>query len=358
MARRNVVTEVDEDIDVDGMPELDEDELSMALGEMEDAGGAIVRVERLREGKRPQFAGELSAAGFSLSLLQERFGGGDYALTLLDRSRRYRKRSTVSVDAPLVSAVKDDAPLSGLEKLTQAVMASMKQQQEMIALLMSRGQATATPIIDPQVMRTQLLQDLSLMKQIVGGGQGVGPDKLIEVLKAGMDIARDAAAGGEGDVMSVISKAVDVLGQPLADMMRANTATPAAQPVGMVMPVLPIAGEVSPAAKQRDNQQPKGGGMNVQQALKFLVAKASAGADPGLYADLILDNVDPEVLGRLLSGDVVASLSKFDARVSAHAQWFRELGAMLSEALRTDDAGTGSESPPADGDAGGNPIGP
>lgn len=356
MTRRKVVTEVDEDID--GMPELDEDELSMALGEMEDAGGAIVRVERLREGKRPQFAGELSAAGFSLPLLQERFGGGDYALTLLDRLRRYRKRSTVSVDAPLVSPVKADAPLSGLEKLTQAVMASMKHQQEMVALLMSRGQATAAPIIDPQVMRTQLLQDLSLMKQIVGGGQGVGPDKLIEVLKAGMDIARDAAAGGEGDVMSVISKAVDVLGQPLADMMRANTATPAAQPVGsMVMPALPIAGEVSPAAKQQAKQQ-RGGGMNVQQALKFLVAKAGAGADPGLYADLILDNVDPAVLERLLSGDVVASLSQFDARVSAHAQWFRDLGAMLSEALRADDVGTGSESPAADGDAGGNPVGP
>ena len=97
--------------------------------------------------------------------------------------------------------------------------------------------------------------------------------------------------------------------------------------------------------------------MNVQQALTFLVAKAKSGADPGLYADLILDNVEPAVLARLLSGDVVATLSQIDARVQAHAQWFRDLGAMLSEALRPDDVEPGSESTAGDGDTGGNPVG-
>lgn len=97
--------------------------------------------------------------------------------------------------------------------------------------------------------------------------------------------------------------------------------------------------------------------MNVHDAVGFLIGRAAAGADPGLYADLVIDNVPESMLRHVLAGDVVAQLSQIDPRVAQHAQWFRDLGAMLSEALRPDDAATGSSSPAANGDTGGDPAG-
>ncbi len=349
--RRTVVLDTDpDDDDIDLSPP--EDELSQVLGELDGSGGGFVKVERIREGKRPEFVGELSPSGFSLSLLQERFGGGDYTVTVFDSQRRYRKRSTVAVAQPLRSPMQE-APPSAIEKLLAVMQASMKQQQDTLAALVTRSQAPAAAA-DPQEMRRGILQDLALMKTLVGGGesQQLGPDKILEVLKTGMQIAKEAAAGGEVDMMTVLGKAVDVLGEPFADLLRARAVVPAA-PGGQIDPRrLPVAGAAPVAAKPK-----QGGGMNMQQAVAFLVNKAAAGADPGLYADLVLDNVPEAMLKPVLAGDVVATLSQIDPRVADHAQWFRDLGAMLSEALRPDDAGTGSTAPPADGNAGSDSVG-
>lgn len=360
MARRKIVDVVADDGDDDDAPpalQVD-DELAQALGELDDVGSSVVRVQRVRDGKRPAFKGELSAAGFSLALLQQRFGAGEYILTVLDSARRYRKQSTVAVDEPYQPEGVSAAP-SEVDKLIAVMQASIKQNQEMMALMMQRAPAASAPAVDPQAVRQNLLQDLALMKQLVGGNaqQGVGPDKLIEVLRAGMDIARDAAGGGESDVLSVVNKVVDVLGEPLADLLRQRTPmVPAGMPFDPS--TLPVAGALPVASPSEKKQEvkPKGGAMNMQQAVGFLVGKAAAGADPGLYADLVLDNVPDVMLQQVLAGDPVAMLAKLDPRVLQHAEWFRELGALLSEALRPDDAGTGSDSPTPDGHTAGNPA--
>jgi hypothetical protein len=169
-----------------------------------------------------------------------------------------------------------------------------------------------------------------------------------------MDIAKDAAGGGEPDVLSVISKVVDIMGEPLADLMRSRAMVPAGAPM-MDPSALPVAG-MAPT-KQQQIVKPKGGAMNMQQAVAFLVGKAAAGADPGLYADLVLDNVPEAMLRQVLAGDPVAMLAKLDPRVTEHAEWFRELGALLTGALRADDVGPGTDASTHDGQAGGNPPG-
>lgn len=98
--------------------------------------------------------------------------------------------------------------------------------------------------------------------------------------------------------------------------------------------------------------------MDMKSAVAFLIEKAAAGADPGLYADLVLDNVPGFVLKNLLTGDAVEKLAAVDPRVKSHAEWFRDLQGMLSEAISSDAPGTGSESPAGNGDAGGNTAGP
>ena len=88
----------------------------------------------------------------------------------------------------------------------------------------------------------------------------------------------------------------------------------------------------------------------MKQYVAFLVDRAVEGSDPMLYADLILDVVPEAIIRPMLGdGDPVAKLTLIDPRVPQHAQWFRELGAALLEALNSDAAEPGSATPAGDG---------
>lgn len=330
-------------------PAVDDDEFMQALAELDGASGAVVRVSKVREGRRPEYVGVLSAADFSLQVIQDRYGGGEYTLTVLDGARRYRKQATVAIAQPL-KPLNAPAEPSQLDKLAATIQASMKQTQDVLTLLLTRGQVASAPAADPQQMRTQLLQDLALMKGLLSGEQqGLAPDKMVDLIKTGMDIA-DKAGGGGADLLSVVGKAVETLGEPLAELIRQRAMIPAGQPAPAS---LPVAGAPRPAVQSK----PKVLVMNMQQAVGFLVDCAAGGSDPGLYADLILDKVPAAILAPIVAGDVVAQLSQIDARVAGHAEWFRDLGRMLSEALSSDDAGSGSGSSAAGGNAGDHPAG-
>lgn len=343
MAKRTQRQEEDEDATDTGEVEQG-DELSQLLAELDSSGAVTIKVERMREGKRPEYVGDMSPAGFTLAQLQERFGGGEYALTVFDSARRYVKRSTVAVASPFKPAAAVAPEIGGLEKFTQAITAQLQQQGQLLQLLLMQGRApAAVTTADPQSMRHQLLEEMQLMKGIIGnGGGGVGPDKVLELLMKGMEIAKETGSGGK-DWTDVAGKAIDVLGEPLAQLMQtAAIAQPHAQAPG------------APRLAPTSQPQPKVNPM--QQYLDFLVKKAAAGSDPVLYADLVLDNVSEAMVRRFLAvPDPVAQLAQFDSRVSLHAEWFRDLGRACLEALNADAAATGSGSAPADGDAGGAP---
>ena len=340
--------------DLEDDPELEEegeiDELAQVLGELDSAGTGTVKIERLREGKRPEFVGELSPSGFSLGQLQDRFGGGEYALTVLDGSRRYVKRATVAI-----ASLPKPVPLPGaaaeptvLEKLTATIAAQLQQQGKMMELLVmqQRLAPTVTPAAaDPQVLRQQLLEEMKMMKEVMGSGQSMSPDKVMELVMKGMELAKETGGGGGDNWTGVAEKAIDVLGEPLAQLMSISAATPAT-------PAAPTAATVQrqPAITARPTMNPM-----VKQYVSFLVGKAAKGADPDLYADLVLDNVPEALVRQFMSDpDPVARLAVFDARVAQHAEWFRDLGQACMEALNADAPGSGSGPSPADGDAGGD----
>ncbi len=356
MAKRNrqtIVTDGDED-EEGADPALEVDELSQVLGELDSAGAVTIKVERMREGKRPEYVGDMSPSGFTLAQLQERFGGGEYALTVLDSARRYVKRTTVAVAPPLKPATPAPAEATGMEKLAQAITAQLQQQGQLLQLLVLQsrlgggGAAVTNP--DPATMRRQLLEEMQLMKGIIGGGQSVGPDKVLELVMKGMEIAKETAGAGGDSWPAIAGKAIDVLGEPLAQLVQAQALAPA--PAMTSQPGSGVAVGAEASALPRPQLKPVVNPM-FKQYLSFLIGKAAADADPALYADLILDNV-PEHLVRqfLADADPVAKLAAFDARVSQHAEWFRDLGRACMELLNAHASGPGAGSPAADGDAG------
>lgn len=71
------------------------------------------------------------------------------------------------------------------------------------------------------------------------------------------------------------------------------------------------------------------------QYLALLCNKAAEEADPSLYADLVLDNLDPEILDGLLQRKPtpVDGLIADYPPVAEHRAWFEQLVQIIQEAL-------------------------
>lgn len=353
MVKRRVITTEEEDSDLAQPGEavtIECEDLGRVLSELGVSSNAVVKVERIREGKRAEFVDEYPAAAFSLKGLQQDHGGGEYLLHGLDAKRQFVFRRQVPVAQPLQSAVPTAPAVNALDKLADVMRQGFEQQQVLLREVLTAR--PGVPATDPNTARREILQDLALMKEIMGGGQqqSLGPDKLLEVMKLGMDVAKDAAGGGEG-WESIVGKAIENFGPSIAEAIASRqvaTPTPAINhPAGMP-PRLPA----QPAAAP---QQPKRGS-GMKDYVGFLVERAKEGSDPMLYADLILDVVPEAMIRPLLGdGDPVARLAVIDPRVQQHAQWFRELGAALMEVLNSDAAQPGSDTPAGDGETGDAP---
>jgi hypothetical protein len=60
------------------------------------------------------------------------------------------------------------------------------------------------------------------------------------------------------------------------------------------------------------------------------VQKAKGGADPELYAEMILDNVDPDTAkAQFTAPDTVDKLIQINPEVANYRQWFVDLHAAL-----------------------------
>lgn len=90
------------------------------------------------------------------------------------------------------------------------------------------------------------------------------------------------------------------------------------------------------------------------QYYALLCQKAAAGADPTLYAELILDSVDDDTLNMLLSKQPTpldALIAEYPP-AAAHREWFASLIATLMEAMAPEEEAVDGSTPihpPANG---------
>jgi hypothetical protein len=338
-----------------GLEEFEDtgDGLSAVLEQLGEGQG-IVKIDRLRpDGRRPEFVAEVSAHEFSLAEIQQRFGGGEFVVTVLDSARKYRGRKTVSIAQPVASASPAPAAQAApqqqpLERIFEKLA---EQQQQLLATLAQR------PQVDEATVRARVLEELRAFREVSGAASPIGPDKILDVLKTGVELARANAGGGDAAGWpDIVIKAIETLGPQVAELLSAlkDRHAPASPRPAMGASVPPV--PAAPALSQ-------GGDMNatqetqlLRQYLPTLIALAADNRDPALYADLILDQVPEPILRRYLEGDLVSRLATIDARVRQHAEWFRDLGAAVKEGFAPDAAQPGNASAP-DGAAPHDPIG-
>ncbi len=326
--------DLQEEIDGDG-EQLEGDELSTVLGELGGSSNAVVKVERLREGRRVEFVDEYSAAGFSLKLLQEQYGGGDYQLTGR-AGGRFVFRRTVSIAQPLKPAAPPaPAPSSELAQLAAMMQKGFEQQQQLLAMLVGGGANSADKT------RAQVLEELKAMREVfgMGGAQqsaAMGPAQVVEIMKLGMEL-KGKAEGGEAGLTDVLLKAMETFGEPLAKVIEhAQT-----QPAPAAVPAIPA--PARPPIERQPTVTTQGKQQNpFAPYIGQLLMQAQLGTDPAGVADFIGDRLSEEqelqLRQFLAAGDPVQKLMQFDPRVGPHAEWFRVLGEELRDLLSDPDA--------------------
>lgn len=322
-----------------------DDLLAGVVSELGESGGGTVKVERVRDGKRLEYVDEFDAAAFSLKALQQQFGGGEYRVTVKNSKGRYVKSGNVAIAQPRqVSAPAATAP-DGLDRLASAI----SKQGEVLAMLLLRQQQPAAPAQDQSAARNQLLQDMVLMKQLLGGQQ-LGPERIIELMKTGMELARESNSDGGIDWSRALEKGIEVFGTPLAAMLESRPA-PRASPALARSPATAM-----PAAVQRPPQQEvKPVLSGISKWIGFLVERAASNSPPELYAELIVDNVPDAIVRQYLGGgpdQAVERLAELDGRVREHLDWFKRLGSAVAEF--EDDAADPAGPSAGDGATGGD----
>jgi len=306
------------EVDLDLLPDDPGELLEQAAAELMGGGGGTVRIERMKQGGKWEFVDEWALDSFSLSELQRTFGGGEYLLRLRDSQKRYYKQARVLV-ADLPAAKKDPAAVAAADPIALA----LAKQTELLTALLAKMSA---PPVDA---RAGLLDDLVKFKTILGdgGARGGGFKETMETVTAVLAFSKEIGGGDGTTGWDVLKEAIAQAGGPVGRAIESVAHTVRSNAPRAALPGA-AAGESKPSEQ--------GASMNIPpRYVAMLVEKAIEESDPALYADLIIDNVPEETIRAVLAGGIVPVLGAIDARVAERAQWFEQLGAVLSEALES-----------------------
>jgi hypothetical protein len=301
--------------------------LDQAAQELIGGGGGTIRIERMKQGGKWEFVDEWELEVFSLSELQRAFGGGDYLLRLRDAQKRYFKQARVSVAEPQASK-KDPAVVAAADPIAAAIA----KQTELLAQLLAK---LSTP---PADMRASVLDDLVKFKTILGdgGARGGGFKETMETVTAVLAFSKEIGGGDGTTGWDVLKEAIAQAGGPVARAIESAVQTVRANAPGAAGGGAPRAALPGAAAAGESKPNEQGAAVNIPpRYVAMLVEKALEESDPVLYADLILDNVPEAMIRAVLAAGIVPTLGAIDARVPQSAQWFEQLGAVLSEALES-----------------------
>ena len=259
-----------------------------------------------------EFVGRFPADKYDLAqlqaYLQSHFGGGDYrvklyakgkiaANTLLSIAKQVEEMSSNKLNENnALSAV-----LTRVDNMQQQMMAFMQQQNS--------GQS-----------RKEMLEEMLMYKQLFSDG-GNSRDPL-QQLRDIMALQQDLGLGGlpapeekEPGFGGLIEKLTPLITAAMQ------------QPVQITPQQHPQPHPQQPHHQQRQqNQQANQMQFMLKTGIKTLLTAAQKGSDPGMYADLILDQLPQEFINQLLAmPDPMAAMSAYEPQITAHKEWFANL---------------------------------
>lgn len=373
---------------IDAGPPLDSGGLENLLNQLgELQGEAKVHVYRVRQGVRPPFAFlfATTAGEFAVEDVQARYGGGDYFVKAWQRgisgslvNERFaiegepivRSAAPVPLAAPapgspqflMMPGQGGDAIAAlgamftqSMDRLAQVIAGqqrperSMKETLELLTVAKALA-APAGPTSDPLAMLSQLMGIMRDTEGMRVGGDGKADGftilqsavekvlpAIIQRLPVGGASAALPAPGPEGEPIEAPGPsraAARPIARPASKSL-AELAAEASAGVPPIAPVIPINPQFVGGVPMSD---PKIAAIIGAYSQMFIQA-ASIGAEPGAYAENIVDMVDatpdaePAVRAFFARADWFEELARYAPGVVPHRDWFAQLGREVIETL-------------------------
>jgi hypothetical protein len=353
--------EADESQTVVDTDSPDIDSLQVMMSELGGADNARVTVHRVNKNRTMSYVFACTPDEFSLDTLRDQYGGGDFRLYITKNGQLIKGGNRpISVEPrQQQQAPQEAAPSSGVAEM----LAMIREMQAVQLASMQRAAAPANPLagIDLPAVITAIAAAVTALRPPPAPALPPPPppvdnsDRAINMLLKGIELAKDLGAGGGGGESSLMDVARDLMKSPmLAAVVQASAASPprpaqprppqnvshAKLPAPNGSSQTPQPGQQPMQAAPTPEQPPQQTRENVIAGyLAILVQKATEGADPQLYAAMILDNVDDETIISMLERKPTAvdALIADCPTVATQRQWFEDLVSIIKSAYEDDD---------------------
>lgn len=308
----------------DAAAEREEESLKGFLSRLAGEGAESVKLYRRNRGGHREYLSALTLDQVSEEAIQEQMGGGRYTAQLINSEGLYIPggSTTFTIAGALKPWPPPEPEVEQLdpEKLLELARAQQPPPQdrtEIYTALITAVSSILAPIIAGAMARSE--------------NQPVGDfDNFLKAFKLGQ-----GAADREGGYETVLRE----LGAPTLKLLQTGIeqgkvpAVPA--PAAAAAPAAP---EVAPHAPPWVSE--------IRPYVPVLMRLADEGRNPGLYADLILDQASETILPLLDSWGVdglLAALEGYFPDLSPRAGWIRSLLEEMLEVEGTEDVEDGAE---------------
>lgn len=340
MARRAITADVQEPIsaefdDVSAQVEDDykeENEIAAEFGVADGDTHFMYKVWRyIPLSKDFEYCFEGTVADLPLiPKLQKEWGGGKYRVQVYKNGKYYRRYMPVVASPPIApqqlalaatpQTGNDPAVIALLQKLIEKQEAQQPTRMgvgEIVAII-----GAAAPI-------------LTTLKTLFAPPQNNQLDTVVKVL----EVAAQFQGGGSDREPTILETIAKVVTNP--ELMQTIGGALQPQQAQIVTPQI--------APPQQPKPQPSKEQMDaaiIRQQLAMLVTRAQKSSDPGLYAELLIDSVEPAMLQQLAAPGALALIEMLHPPCATYRPWFEALLTSLQEQLQESEPGGESEASP------------
>lgn len=368
--------------------ELDRElSLSNWIADLGGVDDAAIIVYRIREKDNKQVyidslgAQEMDGPGVFQKLKNE-YGGGKFRIQLRGNGR-IQKTQTIEIEPPpkqppggelggmnlagIIRELKTTKDNDSTELILNMMQSQNAQFQQMVTtLIAAMGNNSNQPVVDPMAMQTSLLEGIATMQKLAGvNDKAKDPTQLIlEGVKL-VSAIKESGEGGEANIYSLLSKAVDGFGETLTTAMALNpSATPVAPPQLTAQPSSLAA--IADAHKTDPEKAPVLGQPTLppdhplapfEPFVDWMLSLAHKQANPELYAEVIIDQIGSETAHAWLATDEgIAALKENLPKTVPYENWLRAVGREIVLIIEEGPSEPGVDVSIAGADNAGEPI--
>lgn len=328
------------------------DALSEMMAGLQGANNSRITIYRIVKNQPPSYVAECDPASFSMDDLREKYRGGEFRLYVMKDGRLW-KNMRVFIEPPPHQPMEAAPAASHIGDMLTVMREGFAAQASLL-----REAVGARPAPTSLFANADLPAIITAISGAIVALRPPAPalppvvdtsKSAIDMFIQGITLAKELREDSSPQDNSIGGMLRTVLQSPLmAQAVQAATAPPAApqRPAPQKQQALPNPQPTQPQSQPQPTQ-PEGSDVNMlHYYYGLLCQKAASGADPVLYAEIVLDNVDDDTLNTLLAKQPTpldALIAEYPP-AEPHRAWFATLidtlmGAMTEE-VTNDDAPT------------------